>query len=510
MLPLPKKSSLPCLARLITGLIFLLLAVYAIAEPLTTPDRLAVAGTTQITEDKIPFDWTKAEVKLVGGRWKIVVGTMLMLDFNTNEAQAQQALRVIQYYHLSEQCFVGRPNPPMQYFLVNGGAPTIAMPGEDNISFNLATVAAKQINGSWKVVDGNNWLLDFGAHQDQAQQALAIIKKYSFTNICFVGRPNPPMMYFRSGPAQYQEDKIAFDWTKAQVQQIGGRWKVTVGNTWMLDFNTNEMQARQALETIQYYHMNAQCFVGRPNPPMQYYLTDNKAPNAPMPGEDTIAFNPAKLVVQQVNGSWKVVETPNHWMLDFGANEIQARQALALILKYGFTSICFVGRPGTPMMYFRTGAAKYQEDQIAFDWTKAQAQQIGGRWKVTVGNMWMLDFNTNEAQARQALKVIQTYHLNAQCFVGRPNPPMQYYLANAASPAGALAGEDKISFDPTKLMVQQVNGSWKVIESPNHWMLDFGANEMQARQSLALIREYGFTNICFVGRPNPPMTYFRK
>jgi hypothetical protein len=47
-------------------------------------------------------------------------------------------------------------------------------------------------------VDGTHWILDFGASQANANKALNIIKKYGFSQICFVGRPNPPMMYFLS------------------------------------------------------------------------------------------------------------------------------------------------------------------------------------------------------------------------------------------------------------------------------------------------------------------------
>lgn len=48
-----------------------------------------------------------------------------------------------------------------------------------------------------KVVDGDHWMLDFGDKQAEANKALSVIKKYGFTHICFVGRPDAPMMYFR-------------------------------------------------------------------------------------------------------------------------------------------------------------------------------------------------------------------------------------------------------------------------------------------------------------------------
>jgi hypothetical protein len=69
---------------------------------------------------------------------------------------------------------------------------------EDCLGFNNANVQAQNVGGSWKVVDGDHWMLDFGVGEANARKAVWLIKKYGFSFICFVGsRPDPPMMYFR-------------------------------------------------------------------------------------------------------------------------------------------------------------------------------------------------------------------------------------------------------------------------------------------------------------------------
>ena len=102
-------------------------------------------------------------------------------------------------YKMNSQCFVGRPNPPMSYYLVDGKAPEGPIAGEDCIPFDRNKIEAKQINGRWKIVDGDLWLLDFDQSANEAQRGLSIIKKYGFNFICYVGRPNPGMIYFRKG-----------------------------------------------------------------------------------------------------------------------------------------------------------------------------------------------------------------------------------------------------------------------------------------------------------------------
>jgi hypothetical protein len=147
--------------------------------------------------DFIPFDPQRARVVQVSGRWKIEVDGMWLLDFASNQAEANQAHKIIQHYRLNSQCFVGRPDPSMEFYLVNGQAPQGAMPGEDAIAFNPANVEARLVSGRWKIVDGNHWLMDFASAQNEARQALSYILRYAFRFICFVGRPGPSMTYFR-------------------------------------------------------------------------------------------------------------------------------------------------------------------------------------------------------------------------------------------------------------------------------------------------------------------------
>lgn len=151
-----------------------------------------------------------------------------------------------------------------------------------------------------------------------------------------------------------------------------------------------------------------------------------------------------------------------------------------------------------------------KEDIIYFNGQHAQVVNAQGRWKIAVGNMWLLDFENNQAEAQQALNVIRRYQLNQQCFVGRPQPSMEYYLSNGRPPMGPMPGEDAIRFDNTRIKVMYMGGRWKIVENGNHAMLDFDQNEDEAWRALRIIWKYDFSYLCFVGRPNPSMTYFRR
>jgi hypothetical protein len=154
------------------------------------------------------------------------------------------------------------------------------------------------------------------------------------------------------------------------------------------------------------------------------------------------------------------------------------------------------------------------EDRIPFNRANLSVAQFGGRWKVVEGNHWMIDTGTSKAEADRILEIIQHYKLASMCFVGRPKcgdvTPMMYWLTDSGSaPSGSLAGEDCIAFNPANLAVIEVGGRWKVAEGA-HWLLDFGPGHGNAVAALHFIRKYRFNEMCFVGRPGPSMTYFKR
>ncbi len=151
----------------------------------------------------------------------------------------------------------------------------------------------------------------------------------------------------------------------------------------------------------------------------------------------------------------------------------------------------------------------YEEDCISFDPNQAEVMSAGGRWKIAVDGMWLLDFGTSKSEAESALEIIKYYGMNSQCFVGRPQASMEYYLVNGDAPVGPMIGEDAIPFDPYALEVKRVQGRWKIVEG-SHLLMDFDQQEEEARQALDIILRYDFHYMCYVGRPDPSMTYFRK
>lgn len=152
--------------------------------------------TSELKEDCIAFNPNNIAVKQVNGSWKIIEGSNhWMFDFGSKKDEATKAFQAIKQHGMNKSCFVGRPQPSFQYLLTNNSAPSGYMKGEDCVAFNPATATVSKINNRWKIVDGSHWMFDFNNNQSEAEQSLAIIKKYKFSRSCFVGRPDPSFSY---------------------------------------------------------------------------------------------------------------------------------------------------------------------------------------------------------------------------------------------------------------------------------------------------------------------------
>lgn len=176
------------------------LAESAQAAPLMPLKPLQPQATMPVTvlkEDCIGFNPANIAVVQAGNRWKIADGNHWMFDFAGRQDEALQAHRILRHYGMNQSCFVGRPQPALSYMLTNGTAPAGRMRGEDCVAFNTADITVVQAAGRWKIADGSHWLFDFGDSQGEAEQALAIMKKYGFTHSCYVGRPQASFTYLR-------------------------------------------------------------------------------------------------------------------------------------------------------------------------------------------------------------------------------------------------------------------------------------------------------------------------
>jgi hypothetical protein len=148
-----------------------------------------------LKEDCISFNPDTATIEQTSFGWRVMDGSQVIFGFDFDKTEAMIALATIKHYKMTQSCFVGRPRPSFHYMLAGGSAPVGSFRPTDCSPFNPATTNVRQINGSWKVADGNNGLFDFGEKKDEADQTLAIIKKYGFTHSCMIAKGRVDYIY---------------------------------------------------------------------------------------------------------------------------------------------------------------------------------------------------------------------------------------------------------------------------------------------------------------------------
>jgi hypothetical protein len=155
------------------------------------------------------------------------------------------------------------------------------------------------------------------------------------------GAPSGPGGPSRPGGLSFSEDCVTFDWRKVVALDSNG-WRVTDGSSPILFYGADRAGADRAVELIRHYRFSARCFIGRPGPSMRYWKRGDKVPSGGYPGEDCVNNNPATTQARFVAGEWKLVDG-GRWMLRFGSNEAEARQAEEVVHRYSLNRQCSVG-----------------------------------------------------------------------------------------------------------------------------------------------------------------------
>jgi hypothetical protein len=148
-----------------------------------------------LKEDCISFNPDTTTMEQTSFGWRVMDGSQIIFGFDFDKTEAMIALATVKHYKMTQSCYVGRPRPSFHYMLVGGSSPIGSFRPTDCKPFNPATTTVRQMNGGWKVADGSNELFGFGEKKDEADQTLAIIKKYGFTNSCVMAKGKVEYVY---------------------------------------------------------------------------------------------------------------------------------------------------------------------------------------------------------------------------------------------------------------------------------------------------------------------------
>ena len=358
----------------LTGLISHAPAQPRPARVLSEPSPLpAVTNSVQAASGTalVPFEPQQLVLKRVNNRCQLWAGLRLLKDFGPNEHDARDALRVVRDLHFTQYGTIAGATPVFEFWLAEGDSVKGGIANKTVIPFNAGALKVENVAGAWVIRDNSLLLYNFGAQQEAAEQALAVMKKFGFNQLGLVGIPNPVMTYLTvdahvrpqaaRGPADPKEilgslaqqslmlpnigyvgSRMPIEQRKLEVARVQNDWAVAHGKDVIARFGPNLLQAREALRLLYDAHVTELCLIGKNGFPI--FLCNGQPPRRVGLGFNNLRMQTAALKVQMINNVACITEK-DRIVFEFGGNTADAELVLKVLQHFQFDQVCPVGDP---------------------------------------------------------------------------------------------------------------------------------------------------------------------
>lgn len=318
-----------------------------------------------------------------GDRWQVVNGFQVVREFASGQADAEEFVRLLRDLRPTAWAAVGTGRTVVEYGLRDDQAVVPAFSPKTAVTIDPGSVRAELVRGVWVIRDDDNILLNFGTSRDDADQAMAVIRKYGFNRLAQVGpaaggatvlfaQPQAPRRPAAAGPyselaRQYQEsqltrtgldvpagggavgERITIDPKACDVRREKGHWVLAHGAEVLADFGASEWSARDALKLVQEQRFTEFC---RFNADVTFFLVNGQPPTRVPFAVQAVRFDKEAVAVKgATNGKFGVYEGMGR-QLFVCDTEKEAKQLVTVLKHYGFDTSCQMGLSGKSSLKF--------------------------------------------------------------------------------------------------------------------------------------------------------------
>lgn len=353
-------------------------------------------------------------VELVWARegWSLQFNDQPLKEFGRRQNEAQEALRVLRDLNLTERGVIGGSAPVLEYWLANGQAPTATPRGQRLVTFDLPSLRVEADGGQYCLRDAHRILFNFGYGKDEAEQALAVCRKYRFSRILLIGQAAPSMMVFLRDPA-------------AGFTRQGHTLKPHV-HVPPVETPTRPGEKKTEVAAIEKYVTPGIPALAH-STPARLALTETSprahaaaSPRPTIPGVNDrilrVPFDWRQVTLRREVEGW-ILHAGSLVLARFGTDEALARKALLAVQSYRFTEWHLVGGENPCAHFFTVG------DQVPRGETfgvpsatvlpeKLTIQKQDGRHALVQGSEVVLVLNDRPEEARQLLDWIQRHRID--------------------------------------------------------------------------------------------------
>ncbi len=348
------------------------------AEPGLLPPALAPEVKLPQKESLARIDANSLSARRSSDRWVVGNGLSVVRDFGTSRDDADEFVRVLRELRPTEWGTVGTNRVVVEYALTSGAAAVPAFAPKNCVSIDLASVRTEQVRGVTVVRDDQAILLNFGQAREDAEQAVAVIRKYRFNRL-------------------------------GQVGPVGG------GATFLFAQEVAANKLKQPSQLTGAYAQLASAMEEQKLTRTGIELDGGKAAVG-----ERVVIDPKAVELKRDKGDWKLVHGTDV-LATFGPSEWSGRDALKLVQDQRFTEFCkfnaevtfflINGQPPTRVP-FAVQATRFDRDNLKVKLAS------GGKYGLYEGQGRLVFACDTEKEAEQLLKVIHQYGFDTSCQMG--------------------------------------------------------------------------------------------
>jgi hypothetical protein len=390
------------------------------SAPDATPQPLS-ENLQRFDPDTLVLTWSN-------NRWLLSAGNVVLKDFGRKESEGRQAMRLARSLRLNQYATIGSPAPVMEYWLSDGRAPCGIVPGYPVVSFDADSLHVESAVGQWCVRDSRRVLFNFGSRPDDARQALAVLRKYGFSQVITVGQMTPSMFVFLANPS-------------------GDMAAASRPHHQLTNHETPEVAERKAEELKRlkdrFPDLNAETVaqptlrpLRTPDQPRQAFTATSRefggdGPNAAARQHDVggadrgdrVPFDWRQVQVRLDGKEWRLA-VGSLVLANFGPGQDAARRALDVIRYYHFTEKHLIGGGGSRFSYYLINglaprSLPFGIPSEPFEPDALQILEVEGQWAVCAGARPIIVVGERRDEAADLLTVIKRQHFDHLCRVGR-------------------------------------------------------------------------------------------
>lgn len=138
-----------------------------------------------------------------------------------------------------------------------------------------------------------------------------------------------------------------------------------------------------------------------------------------------------------------------------------------------------------------------------------EVRRHGRSWELWSGKSRLKDFGDDRQAAFQARRLIAELRLTEYAAIGTNGTVLEVWLSDGQPPSLPTFSRNIIPFDPDSLRVIEDRGQF-LVGNDRQIFFNFGPHPDDAHRALALIQQYGFNELGFLGEPTPRMSYLLK